>query len=509
MSHTTTHYQPSPHSSARSLTHATMRRSIRPDDDSIDVRSMHRDLEDETPTAGDMRVPSDDDLSKPHPHMAKKLATSYTSLLLPFVLFLVLLLALAVFQRLSHLLSHSLRTPSTVIMSPRVFPSAALADPLASSSYDLSPLPSSSSGSPSYHSLLPSPLDGSQLVHPDVALLIAQSHGVAAYIPDIVHFVIGATHTSSHSQPATVAVAAFDFQLQHWLALKSARDVLRPHSIYCHVTGTAPTSQWWQRAKSLCTRVLAVRALTRVFGQPIHHAQHKSDFLRLEALLQYGGVALDLDVLTVRDWKADAVQYQLCFQQDFIVGLTQSAKLNWADRFDTSFIGAKADSPLLREWYSAYRMFNERSLVADSGTDAASGDSWKVYDDHVLAYSATLLWTLNTLRPHLVTQLQPATIGVPYANEPEGIQRLYRELTARDEATGWLVHLWQGEHERRREVRDKDGAVVAVTAVLDAEVQGRYAVDSVQQVCALAGQSWYGRLLKQSMEGGTDGEKCG
>lgn len=507
MSQGSAHYHPTLQPLNRSLGQATIRRSHRSDEDSLDLRPAltYRDLEDETPTAGDMRVPSDDDSIKAHPHMAKKLATSYTSLLLPIVLFATLLLGIAFIQRLSQLFTTSLRTPSTVIMSPRVFPNAAQADPLVSHSYELSSSASNPS-SLSHLTLLPSPLDGSQLVHPDVALLIAQAHGVAAYIPDIVHFVIGAVHTSTHTQP-TAASSSFDFLIQHWLALKSARDVLRPAQLLCHLTGPAPTSQWWERAKSLCTRVLPVRALTHVFGRPIHHAQHKSDFLRLEALLQYGGVALDLDVLTVGDWKADAVQYQLCFQQDFIVGLAQSAKLNWADRFDTSFIGAKADSPLLREWYNAYRMFDARSQVADSGTSEAG--SWEMYDDHVLSFGATLLWTLNTLRPHLLTQLQPATVGAPYANEAEGIQRLYGSGLASEVASGWTVHLWQGEHERRRETRDKDGAVLSVAPVLEAEVEGKYAVDGVQQLCALAGKSWYGRLLRQSMESGEGGEKCG
>ena len=278
-------------------------------------------------------------------------------------------------------------------------------------------------------------------MHPDVAYLLELSHGVAPYIPDIVHFVIGTTHTSTH-QP-TVEVAA-DFQLQHWLAIKSVRDILKPQHIYCHVVSPPPSSQWWTKAKSLCTQLLPTRSLSAVFGRPIHHAQQKSDFLRLEALLQYGGVALDLDTLATNSWKADANQYQLCFQQDFIVGLTQSAKLNWADRFDTSFIGAKKDSPLLREWYSAYRMFNDRSEVVDKGGDESSGDSWAVYDDHVLSFSAALLWTLNTLRPHLITQLQPTVIGATYANEPEGIQRLYGEGEAGGAATGWTVHLWAG-----------------------------------------------------------------
>ena len=445
---------------------------------------------------GDMRIV---EAERPHPHMQKKFATSYASLLLPIALFATLLLCIAVVDRLSQLVARTILAPSTVIMSPRIFPNVAFTDP-SSQSYTF-PSPTALSQPPL--TLLPSPLDPSQLVHPDVAYLIGQAHGVAPYIPDIVHFVVGQTHTSMH-QPTTESTA--DFQLQHWLAIRSVRDTLRPQHIYCHVASPPPASQWWERAKSLCTQLLPVRSLTHVFGRPIHHAQQKADFLRLEALLQHGGVALDLDVLTVNSWKADATQYQLCFQQDFVVGFTQSAKINWADRFDTSFIGAKKDSPLLREWYSAYRMFDDRSKVADSGTDG-SGDSWTVYDDNVVSFSAALLWTLNTLRPHLLTQMQPTTIGLPYANEPEGIQRLYGEA-ASSAAASWTVHLWQGEHEKRKEVRGSDGAVKAVSAVLDAEVAGKYVVESVQQVCALAGKSWYGRLLKQAMEGGEDGEKC-
>ena len=440
------------------------------------------DLE-EAPTISEMSLQEEDKLHAPLlPHSASPSWRVASSLIVPLLLLLLLLLTLSLLYR--FFFTSLFTSAFSVVMSPAVF------SWLAASPATL---------------LVPSPLDPSQLIHPDFAYLLAQSHNDTPMIPDIVHFVIGTTHTASSTSPSSSTTPLSSpprFLLQHWLALKSASEIIQPTGgVYCHVVAEPTSSPYWAKAKPYCTRILPTRPLTHIFGRPVHHAQHKADILRLEALLHYGGTALSLDTLTTRSWKADPAEHALLFKLDVLVGLTQSAKVNWADRFDASWVAARVGSALVKEWYGAYRMFNE------SGGVAERGEGWVVWDDRVLQYSHAMLWKLSVVRPHQLTTLQPSVIGLPFAWEPEGVKQLYG-VGGDWKPAGWTVHLWQGEHEGRKEVLGKAGEVVSVEGVVAAELEELYRVDSEQAVCALGQKSAYGRLLLQAMNGVTVAYEC-
>lgn len=48
-----------------------------------------------------------------------------------------------------------------------------------------------------------------------------------------------------------------------------------------------------------------MRDVTEVFGNPVWHYAHKADVIRLEALKEFGGIYLDVDVLVTRGEKAE------------------------------------------------------------------------------------------------------------------------------------------------------------------------------------------------------------
>jgi hypothetical protein len=93
--------------------------------------------------------------------------------------------------------------------------------------------------------------------------------------------------------------------------MSSALVILKPEIIYFHYVHE-PTGWYWQQFKdrveqSGTTRLQLVkqRDVTEIFGNPVEHFAHKADVLRLEALRDYGGVYLDVDVLVTRgeDWE--------------------------------------------------------------------------------------------------------------------------------------------------------------------------------------------------------------
>ena len=338
---------------------------------------------------------------------------------------------------------------------------------------------------------VPSPLDPTVTVHPDVAALLQQATEGLQPIPHIVHFVIGAVHTSTFAPTVSSSPAAFT--LTHYLSMRSAAHVLSNSSIICHVVAEPAPSQWWERARSLCSLTVPARALTSIFGRPVYHRQHKSDILRLEALLQYGGVALDLDVIVLQDW--DAVEYHSRWLDvDLLLGHAQTDGSQWPDRLDAGVVAARKSSWFLKEWFATYRVFDCRQQLR------ASADGWQTYRDDFTAFFSSLAYRLSSSRPHLLHIAPVNQYGRPYAAEPSGRSRLYSQKGS-PHAELMALHLWQGEFEWRRESEVKR----AVEAVLEPQA---VLINTVQEVCEQAERSLYGAALKRALLSGPPDFSC-
>jgi len=92
------------------------------------------------------------------------------------------------------------------------------------------------------------------------------------------------------------------FGLSHYLAVRSAWEVLRPGIMFLHCAHE-PAGPWWELARPLLT-VHRVRPVAGIYGFPAAHPAHRADIVRLAALLALGGIYLDLDVLVVRPFDA-------------------------------------------------------------------------------------------------------------------------------------------------------------------------------------------------------------
>ena len=90
------------------------------------------------------------------------------------------------------------------------------------------------------------------------------------------------------------------FGFSHYLAVRSAWEVLRPAAMvmhYCH----QPTGEWWERARAML-QLHRVRAIEGIYGFPAKHPAHRADIVRLAALISMGGVYLDTDVLVLKSF---------------------------------------------------------------------------------------------------------------------------------------------------------------------------------------------------------------
>ena len=140
---------------------------------------------------------------------------------------------------------------------------------------------------------------------PEGAFLLSEARHPPApvgRIPLIVHYVYGL-------RPGK----AVTFELDDFISVKSAFDVLGAERVLFWVRNV-PSGQWWdemlamgkRRAQKLgldrdnCIELKHVRDVETVFGRKVEASAHKADVIRMEALLTYGGIYMDMDVVALK-----------------------------------------------------------------------------------------------------------------------------------------------------------------------------------------------------------------
>lgn len=113
-------------------------------------------------------------------------------------------------------------------------------------------------------------------------------------IPRVAHFVFG---LREQLEP---------FHLLHYLAIESCRRILEPEIIYLHYH-YLPFGVFWDEIRphltlvevDLASEVLESRYDERLVPEAYRYAHH-ADFVRLDALIEYGGVYADIDTVFLR-----------------------------------------------------------------------------------------------------------------------------------------------------------------------------------------------------------------
>lgn len=154
-------------------------------------------------------------------------------------------------------------------------------------------------------------------------------------VPPIVHFILGFP-------------GRFDFY--SYYAVKAAHDRIQPDAIYLHLFGEPfEFSSYLESAiNDFDIEVVLARTADRVFDVSVKLVEHRSDVIRLESLIRFGGIYFDLDVY--------AVQPVDVFYMNELT-MPQEAP-SW---INNGVIIAKRCSRFLRLWYDQYKTFNPDS----------------------------------------------------------------------------------------------------------------------------------------------------
>jgi glycosyltransferase involved in cell wall biosynthesis len=230
-------------------------------------------------------------------------------------------------------------------------------------------------------------------------------------IPRVAHFVFG---LSEQVEP---------FHFLHYVSLESCRRVLEPETIYLHHKHL-PWGPWWERICPHLTlveadhvdEVLAAEYLSdRVPAEYLY--AHHADFVRLDALIERGGVYADIDTIFLRPFPDEL------FQPPFVIGREPDVRDEKTGELRPSLCNALLLAEPGAEFARAWR---EQMVDALDGT----------WSNH----SGFLSERLSRLSPAQV-RVEPEVRFFPFPPDPVGLSQLL-EQRVRVPADALSVHLW-------------------------------------------------------------------
>jgi GT2 family glycosyltransferase len=179
-------------------------------------------------------------------------------------------------------------------------------------------------------------------------------------VPRIVHFVLG--YNEDHTT----------FSFINYVAVSSALRVLQPEKVMIHCL-YEPSGVFWDLIKPLVT-IVQGRDVQTAFGNTVEGVNHKADIIRLEALIEYGGIYIDADVVTLRPF--DDIMDSDCARGTgrHYPGLVQ----NSPER-STFVIAAAPNATCMRRWYGQ-RLAHGRALLDNRTDQLADGITEKPLD---------------------------------------------------------------------------------------------------------------------------------
>jgi hypothetical protein len=241
--------------------------------------------------------------------------------------------------------------------------------------------------------------------------LAASSEFFLSTVPPIVHFVFG---LAPQTEP---------FHLVHYVALESCRRVLTPAQIMLHYKHL-PFGVYWDRIRPELTlhevdtvpQVLAADYGEGLVPERYRYAHH-ADFVRLDALIEHGGVYADIDTLFLRPFPDEL------YDAPFVIGEEDPVRDEHTGESRPSLCNAmlvsRRGSTFAKEWR------------ARMGT--ALDGSWSNHSGFLARELADELSS--------DVRVEPARTFFPAPCTPAGLAALF-EHDDLDTAGACSIHLW-------------------------------------------------------------------
>lgn len=181
-------------------------------------------------------------------------------------------------------------------------------------------------------------------------------------IPNKLHYI----HLSGHGRY---------WKLHHYLSVKSAYERSGVDKIKMWVD-VEPSGEWWEKTKDLVKLEFLIPP-TEIFGKPITQPAHKSDVIRLQVLIEEGGIYLDTDTIVVKSFTD-------LLDNDVVLG---QQGINGEEGICPAVILSKPDAEFIKQWLMGFKDSFEGGPPGSSG--------WAT---HSVAYP---LWLSRQIPQHL------------------------------------------------------------------------------------------------------------
>jgi len=158
-------------------------------------------------------------------------------------------------------------------------------------------------------------------------------------IPNTIHYVFGLKEQIE------------EFPFVYYLSILSNVLINKPISIYFHYQ-YLPHGYWWDKAKPYL-KLNYINTDNTYFGDKrVLKYAHKADKIRLEMLLKYGGVYMDIDTITYKP-------YHHLLKYDFCIGIQE--KIYKEKRVEILYCNAilfsKRNNAFLKSWIDEYSTY--------------------------------------------------------------------------------------------------------------------------------------------------------
>ncbi|KAJ9090946.1 hypothetical protein QFC20_007776 [Naganishia adeliensis] len=231
-------------------------------------------------------------------------------------------------------------------------------------------------------------------------------------VPNVLHYVYGLKETTKTDGKGP------EFPYYAYLAIRSALINIRPEKAYFHYHNI-PTGPWWDALVPELSLIRHTQIPSQIMGKELKHFAHKSDVMRLEALLNSGGIYLDIDTFVTRS-------FEPLMYHPTTLGMEASPDSRRTELepegLCNGVIIAQNGSEFLKRWRATYETFNS--------------ENWA-------GHSVVMPWTLARKYPSEVQVLSTRAFFWPLWSGDE-IQKVHEKSTHDFSASGQFgYHAWE------------------------------------------------------------------
>lgn len=203
-----------------------------------------------------------------------------------------------------------------------------------------------------------------------------------------------------------------NFLLTHFLCINSARVLNKPKKIFFY-SDKIPKGEYWEKI-SKYVEFVRVSPPDQVFGRKLIHLAHKSDVLRMQILMEKGGIYTDMDIIFKKPFTP-------LLNHDFVLG----KQGRWRKMgLCNGVILASKDSEFLKVWYNEFRNFRSTG-----------------HDKYWAEMSVRKPLELSKKYPNLI-HIEPYNSFHYPLYYPLSLRRLF--VQCHDFKDAYCHHLWEG-----------------------------------------------------------------